>query len=138
MARDSLDDVVLLVGLGIVGAIAYNEWYRGKSVEEVATDIDSKLRVFLDDIASKLPALPPVPQFTPPSLIPQSAAEPYTPTEPTAPPTNTAIPDQPKPIEPPVKPSGSGQLAKNPAVPPPPTGSGGAILAFVGDFSSNA
>jgi predicted phosphodiesterase len=136
----------LLVGLGIVGALGYNAFYRGKSLEEVVTDIDSKLRAFLDDIATKLPALPPVPTFTPPqfqqSIAPPAAAaeqEPYTPTEPAAEPTNTVDPEiEPKKKDPPVKPKGSGQLPNNPTIPAPPSGSGGAIVAFAGDFDNNA
>src|SRR5215211_4179244 len=131
---DSLDDIVLLVGLGIVGAMGYNAFYRDKSIEAIAADIDTKLRAFIDDIASKLPTLPPIPTFTPPSLIPQSAAEPA------ALPTNTApdVLDEPEATDPPVKPKGSGQLTKNPTVPPPPTGSGGAIVAFAGDWRSGS
>lgn len=139
------DDIVFLLGLGIVGAIAYNEWYRGKPVEDILNDIDTKLRTFLDSVASQLPTLPPIP--TPPPLPPfqfpfsQPQQSPITtPTSPAAPSTNTAndTGEEPKVHEPPVKPEGSGQLPTNPAVPPPPTGSGGAIIAFAGDFDSNS
>lgn len=141
------DDIVFLLGLGIVGAIAYNEWYRDKPIEDILTDVDTKLRTFLDSIAAQLPTLPPIPTFTPPQfqfpqtpqLQPASGLT-NTPTNPTPEPTNTADTEgdnEPKVHEPPVKPEGSGQLAKNPDVQPPPAGSGGAIIAFAGDFSSN-
>lgn len=144
MARgDSLDDIVVLLGLGIVGALAYNEWYRDKPLDEIVKDIDSKLRGFLDDIASKLPALPPVPTMQFPQIQPAAAAppvpdSPINPTGSTPEPTNTIDPDTgAHEKKPPVIPKGSGQLSTNPKISAPPAGSGGAIVAFAGDFDRN-
>ena len=162
MGRGSeLEDISILVGLGIVGFMAYLKYFPNKSFDEVLQDIDTRLKGFLDTI--KLPALPPIPTLSMPTpQIPQAAAAPPTPTTITIPPaptppsseeepeptglpeeaTNT-IPEEDEPVvtEPPAakKPpkSQTGQLAKNPEVPPPPAGSGGAIVAFAGDFDSN-
>ena len=144
MGRNDLEDIAIMVGLGIVGVLAYQKFFPGKSAGEVFTELDTSLRSFLDTI--KLPELPPIPTYTPPA-----AAAPYTPPalpsssiepEPTGTvdePTNT-VPDPTEPDvkEPADKPKGSGQLASNPKVSAPPAGSGGAIVAFAGDFDSGS
>ena len=135
MGRDSgLDDLALLLGIGFIGALAYFEWYKGKDVKFIMQDVEEKVGKFAEGIGSsiKLPKItfPEIPTFQPPT---------FTPTTPTPLPTST-VPDamgEPTSTEPAQKPVGSGQLAKNPTVSPPPSGSGGAIVAFAGDFDTN-
>ena len=156
MGRGSeLEDISILVGLGIVGAMVYLKYFPGKSFDEVLQDIDTRLKGFLDTI--KLPALPPIPTISMPQ-IPQAAATPPPPpiniTPPSPPatdepaPSNNGTPEstntipedetEPKVNEPVGKPKGSGQVPTNPKVPPPPAGSGGALIAFAGDWDSNS
>lgn len=133
MARgSSLDDLFLILGLGVVGFMAYNEWYKGKGFEEVFTDIDTKLRAFIDSIASQLPVLPPVPTFQPPqaagaSIIPTPT---YTPPPETTPPTTKSGKA--------ATPKETGELQRQPSVSAPPPSSGGAIVGMAGDWDTNA
>ena len=153
MGRNDLEDIAILVGLGIVGVLAYQKFYPGKSFEEVVTELDKSLRGFLDTI--KLPALPEIPSITPPAaaattqpaisaITPPPPAPPSSTDEPetsgsTQQPTNTVSGEtEPKVNDPPVKPKDSGQLKNNPVVSPPPAESGGAIVGFAGDFDSNS
>lgn len=150
MGRNDLEDIAILVGLGIVGTMAYQKFFSGKSAEEVFTEIDTAVRSFLDTI--KLPALPPLPTLQPPQA--QATVLPQTPTPPPLPPASSSE-DEPKPSnnqeptntvkeqdEPKenspqeIPPEESGQLPVNPKVTTPP--SGGAIIGFVGDMSSNS
>lgn len=143
MARGGgLNDLVLIMGLGIVGYMAYNAWYKGQDPKTIVQDINTKLTGLLDNILSQFPALPPIPQIQfpqSPSIIPQvpPAAAPYVPTTPAPVPTNT-VTNEDESIVPEAVPAGSGQQPINPKVPAPPAGSGGAIVAFAGDFDTNA
>lgn len=125
-----------MIGAGLVGVMAYQAWYRGQTLEEVASDIDTKVRSFLDDVISKLPALPPIPTIQFPDF---SQMQYYSPPPP---------PPQPQQQQqPPTNESGApatqqetGQLSTNPNVSNPPEGSGplgnAAIVAIAGDFAS--
>lgn len=143
MGRNDLEDIAILVGLGIVGVMAYKKFFPGKSAEEVFKELDTGMRAFLDTI--KLPALPPLPQIQFPvaqaqqTPLPPASSSIPNPTSPAAPATNT-VPDpgEPQVKGPENKPAGSGQVDGNPQIPAPPAGSGGAIVAFAGDFDSKS
>lgn len=141
------DDLLLLLGFGIVGYIAYDKWYKGQNFDSILKDVDTKLRAFLDDIASKLPELPPPPTFTPPTFdIPQAPPPPVQQTpvqEPEVPVSNTPTPsskntipdaDEPEEKSPQKVPvEESGQLPVN----PPPSSISGTVVGFAGDFDNN-
>lgn len=144
MGRSDLEDIAILVGLGIVSVMAYQKFYPGKTAEEVFKDLDTKMRGFLDTIVIKLPELPPFPTYQPiqAAAAPQQPALPSSVTEPavagSGEPTNTLQnPDGGQVKEPATKPAGSGQLAKNPKV-PANVPAGGALVAFAGDFDSGS
>ena len=152
MGRNDLEDIAIMVGLGIVGVLTYQKFFPGKSAGEVFKELDTTVRGFLDTI--KLPEFPALPTpFIPPAAsavqqIPQTPTEaPFVPDNDVGGvgdgpklPTNTIKEDDaggPKVKEPPVKPRGSGQLATNPDIKPDPSGVG-ALIAFAGDWDSNS
>lgn len=63
-----IDDFGAIVGVGIVAYLAYRQWYEGMTLDQVVDNIDRQVRGFLDDVITKLPALPPIPQFQPPQF----------------------------------------------------------------------
>jgi predicted phosphodiesterase len=153
MGRD-IEDFAIIAGLAVVGYIAYEQFFPKKSLEEVIAELDKSFQSIIGSI--KLPSLPPIPMpVAPPVPMQQAAAAasssstipeaspniPITPTEPAAQPINTiSEQNEPDVKEPPKekKPKGSGQLPTNPKVSAPPPSSGGAIVAFAGDFDSNS
>jgi hypothetical protein len=82
-----IDDFLIIAGLVGVGFMAYKEWYEDMGPEQIIIDIDRKLRSFLDDIISKIPAPPnfQMPQLLPPS-VPAGSTTPPSPI-----PTNEAL-----------------------------------------------
>lgn len=100
--------------------MAYQAWYRGQTLEQVTADIDTKVRAFLDDVISRLPALPPIPviQFPPFPFFGQQPSQ-----------YGTAPPQQQQP---------SPQYGTAPQQ-QPPLGSGGdsSIIGIAGDWQAS-
>jgi predicted phosphodiesterase len=139
-----IDDFLVIAGLVGVGFMAYKEWYDGMSPEQIMADIDTKLRGFLDDVVSKLPPLPNMPQFLPPTAPPATPLTPPTPT--ITQPTNESGK--------PVSKEDAGQLpdtvskqetekvlqkpaAATTAATITPPNVAGPVVAFVGDWDNN-
>ena len=93
MGRE-VDELIIFAGIAVVGGYAYLRWYKGKDMDTVFSDIDSKLTEFTDFLVSKLPPLPelpPPPTFNFPEL-PQAQAAPA-PSLPVEQPTTTSSSD---------------------------------------------
>ena len=44
--RDSLEDIAILLGLGVVGYMAYNTYFPGKSAKDIMASLDDTIRNF--------------------------------------------------------------------------------------------
>lgn len=148
-----MDDAVIVLGLAVVGYLAYREYFPGQPVVQVLRDLESQIAGFIKQGIAELGSLvPPLPAMLPPATaaapapisVPAIPEVPMTPAAITkAPATNTQVPDiEPRVMEPARKPAGSGQVARNPTTPSASQGRGSeggyTVVAAAGDFDNKS
>lgn len=140
-----MDDAVIVLGLAVVGYLAYREYFPGQPVVQVLRDLESQIAGLIKQGIAELGSLvPPLPAMLPPAAAaaPPIPEVPMTPAAITkAPATNTQVPDiEPRVMEPARKPAGSGQVARNPTTPSASQGRGSeggyTVVAAAGDFDN--